>query len=479
MVFFQFLVVVASVCNVFGQRPYFAGSRPIGYPELENKTTTPADEIGNRIGDGTTQRLPVEALGDRDLVDRLSKLPLDKQPFWFINWQVIEANRQKPQTFPLRPNPFAQPPTNGFGNPVISSANTGVTDVNSGTSTDFGNRSGDANINNSEVKTNGSSVFTPQSPVTKPNYESTIKHFLPTSISGTTGSKRFGDGTTQRLPIEALGDWELVDRLSKLPLDQQPFWYINWQSMEANRQKPQTIPLRPNPFVQPPTNGFGNPVISNANTGATDVNSGTNTELVHSVMAFIQFLVVVASACIVFGQRPSFAGSRPIGYPELENKTTPPADELGNRFGEGTTQRLPVEALGDRDLVDRLSKLPLDKQPFWFINWQAIEAHRQKPQTFPLRPNPFAQPPTNGFGNPVISNANTGATNVNSGTSTDFGNRSGDASINSSTVKMNSSSVFTPQSPVTKPNYKSNIKHFLHTSMNGTTESGRTFIRQY
>lgn len=59
------------------------------------------------------------------------------------------------------------------------------------------------------------------------------------------------------------------------------------------------------------------------------------------------------------------------------------------RFGEGTTERLPIEANGDRDLVDRLSKLPIDQQPFWFINWQALEANRQKPQSYPQRPSSF------------------------------------------------------------------------------------------
>lgn len=60
-------------------------------------------------------------------------------------------------------------------------------------------------------------------------------------------------------------------------------------------------------------------------------------------------------------------------------------------FGEsnGTTPRLPLEAQGDRELVERLSKLPIDKQPFWFINWQALEAQRQNPQTYPQKPNSF------------------------------------------------------------------------------------------
>lgn len=65
---------------------------------------------------------------------------------------------------------------------------------------------------------------------------------------------------------------------------------------------------------------------------------------------------------------------------------------LGNRIGaedtnasapafSTTTQRtipfdLPVDAHGDIDLVNRIMTWPREKQPFWFINWQAIQAHR-------------------------------------------------------------------------------------------------------
>ncbi|XP_052848348.1 uncharacterized protein LOC128259803 [Drosophila gunungcola] len=37
---------------------------------------------------------------------------------------------------------------------------------------------------------------------------------------------------------------------------------------------------------------------------------------------------------------------------------------------------LPVDAHGDREWVNYLSTLPVENQPFWFINYQAIEAHR-------------------------------------------------------------------------------------------------------
>ncbi|KAG7312292.1 hypothetical protein JYU34_001768 [Plutella xylostella] len=110
-------LLLLFVFHVQGQRPGFAGSRPIGYPELYDRPTTPRDELGNRFGDGnaTTQNLPLEAKGDKDLVDRLSKLPVDQQPFWLINWQALEEQRKKPQTYPLRPNPFVEGNTETHG----------------------------------------------------------------------------------------------------------------------------------------------------------------------------------------------------------------------------------------------------------------------------------------------------------------------------------------------------------------------------
>ncbi|XP_037301066.1 uncharacterized protein LOC119191266 isoform X2 [Manduca sexta] len=120
----------------------------------------------------------------------------------------------------------------------------------------------------------------------------------------------------------------------------------------------------------------------------------------------LSMFILLISATLVLGQRPFFAGTKPIGYPETPNIT----DSLGDRFGEvdGTTPRLPVEAHGDLAFIDRLSKLPVDKQPFWFINWQAYEAHRQNPQTYPQRPSSFNDPI------PTTNNANSGAVNSNS-----------------------------------------------------------------
>ncbi|GBP39897.1 hypothetical protein EVAR_83032_1 [Eumeta japonica] len=100
------------------------------------------------------------------------------------------------------------------------------------------------------------------------------------------------------------------------------------------------------------------------------------------------FFFLLAGAC--YAQRSPYAGRQPIGYPQMD---TTPASVLQDRFGTGesaTTQRLPVEALGDRELVDRISKLPVDQQPFWYINWQALEQNRKNPQTYQPNPNPFA-----------------------------------------------------------------------------------------
>ncbi|XP_047535515.1 uncharacterized protein LOC125069931 isoform X2 [Vanessa atalanta] len=107
------------------------------------------------------------------------------------------------------------------------------------------------------------------------------------------------------------------------------------------------------------------------------------------------FIIFSALIVICASQRSPYAGRRPIGFPVIETTTlaSPQNDSLGNRFDtpeNATTQRLPIEALGDRDLINRLGQFPQDKQPFWFINWQALEQHRQKPQSYPLRPSSFA-----------------------------------------------------------------------------------------
>ncbi|KAL5292712.1 hypothetical protein ACFFRR_011470 [Megaselia abdita] len=65
---------------------------------------------------------------------------------------------------------------------------------------------------------------------------------------------------------------------------------------------------------------------------------------------------------------------------------------FGNRFGGNTNSvdsintvpsRLPYDAHGDAGLVNYLNRQPLDNRPFWLINYQAIEAHRNGSSLFP------------------------------------------------------------------------------------------------
>lgn len=85
-------------------------------------------------------------------------------------------------------------------------------------------------------------------------------------------------------------------------------------------------------------------------------------------------LISIASA-----QRGSYAGVRPISNGIKGDYPTPENTGLSNRFGD-EAKPLPVDALGDVYLVNRISQLPQHQQPFWFINYQQIEAHRNRPQ---------------------------------------------------------------------------------------------------
>ncbi|XP_054000458.1 uncharacterized protein LOC128887952 [Hylaeus anthracinus] len=118
--------------------------------------------------------------------------------------------------------------------------------------------------------------------------------------------------------------------------------------------------------------------------------------------------VLFAIFCLVQSQRPPYAGS-PNRYPQvlpqyLDERTTTVAESLANRLGENDSTSvtttamptstipidLPVDAMGDIDLINRIKTWPKEKQPFWFLNWQAIQEHRgdtrHKPQAAQVEP---------------------------------------------------------------------------------------------
>lgn len=92
-------------------------------------------------------------------------------------------------------------------------------------------------------------------------------------------------------------------------------------------------------------------------------------------------LAMMVFSVVAEAQRPFYAGLRAVGYPEVESNA------LTNRFSE--REDVPIEARGDRGLVNRLNSFPVDKQPFWFINWRQYRDMMQKPQTYQLRDNIF------------------------------------------------------------------------------------------
>lgn len=103
-----FIAVTCLIQELTAQRGFYSGFRPQGYKDqfvpqtqqtLEDRFQANVPLTGTEI---TSQRpaLPVNAHGDQGLIDRLNQLPRDKQPFWFINYQQLEA--QRGQAFPAQ-----------------------------------------------------------------------------------------------------------------------------------------------------------------------------------------------------------------------------------------------------------------------------------------------------------------------------------------------------------------------------------------
>uniref|UniRef100_A0A1B0BPC2 Uncharacterized protein n=1 Tax=Glossina palpalis gambiensis TaxID=67801 RepID=A0A1B0BPC2_9MUSC len=57
------------------------------FGETDNESTA------STIASTTMQKLPLDAQGDQLLIDRLNRLPEDRRPFWLLNYQAIEAQR--------------------------------------------------------------------------------------------------------------------------------------------------------------------------------------------------------------------------------------------------------------------------------------------------------------------------------------------------------------------------------------------------
>lgn len=107
------MYVICMFEIIFAQRGHYAGSRPSGYHDKYKPAASIDDRFQpeNSVASGTPQRLPVNAHGDAALVDRLSNLPTAQQPFWFLNYQQLEAQRGP---FPAAPANNQQQNLNGI-----------------------------------------------------------------------------------------------------------------------------------------------------------------------------------------------------------------------------------------------------------------------------------------------------------------------------------------------------------------------------
>lgn len=94
-------IVLIATClfqELTAQRGFYSGARPQGYKDKPQAQQTVEDRFEANVPligtQAATQRpLPVNAHGDQGLIDRLNQLPRENQPFWFVNYQQLEAQR--------------------------------------------------------------------------------------------------------------------------------------------------------------------------------------------------------------------------------------------------------------------------------------------------------------------------------------------------------------------------------------------------
>lgn len=149
-----------------------------------------------------------------------------------------------------------------------------------------------------------------------------------------------------------------------------------------------------------------------------------------SALLAIFLSILVTVSC----QRSPYAGSRPSsGYKDTylgqssSSTTSQNVGNVGDRLGEsstsatvgGTTNRLPVDAYGDKFLVDHYNSLPVEQRPFWILNQEHIDQHRGRPQQ-PLANN------AGNIGNSGLNNIQANTNSVPAGNGGSLGDRFGE-----------------------------------------------------
>ncbi|XP_026845439.1 uncharacterized protein LOC6595758 [Drosophila persimilis] len=183
-----FVVMIASLLAVAqAQRPAFAGMRPPGGLSQKDKYHA-------------TQNTAVENITGVDIVTRFGE-PSPTQQTPIINLAHGEVQRP-PIGVPLVLPISAYVPDTQPSRPAVPTVV---------------NRFGEADAS-SPFPTAGAPFFTASSPVP------------------TAGAPIFtANPSAAALPIDAHGDQEYVNHLSSLPVENQPFWFINYQHIEALR----------------------------------------------------------------------------------------------------------------------------------------------------------------------------------------------------------------------------------------------------
>ncbi|KAF2905024.1 hypothetical protein ILUMI_01152 [Ignelater luminosus] len=93
-------------------------------------------------------------------------------------------------------------------------------------------------------------------------------------------------------------------------------------------------------------------------------------------------IVILSVVATALAQRPWYAGSGPIGYPGLaprfktDGDSEPPVAANPNDYYNVPPTGIPIDAHGDVALVNRLNTWSRQNRPFWLLNAEQIEAHR-------------------------------------------------------------------------------------------------------
>lgn len=210
--------------TVLAQRPSYAGPRPTGGLSQKDKYHTTATTVQSPAG-GVNNRFGA-SVSNQSQTTNPNSIPYGATQRPPIGWPIVQPQAQY---VPLNVNTQQVTPQFPLENRISGN------DIGGGNGNSGAANNGLFN-GNTQTTLSGNGIFPNNRPAFVPQRGQQPQNQQPPQFQPQPGFQNLPPPSPiNGVPLDAHGDQALIDYLNTVPLDQRPFWFLNYQAIEAQR----------------------------------------------------------------------------------------------------------------------------------------------------------------------------------------------------------------------------------------------------